>query len=427
MGMYELAKELFPICRSITGNGVRATLQIIKREIPQLQIHAVKSGTKVFDWVIPDEWNIEEAYIEDESGKRLIDFQENNLHVMGYSEPVDKWVDKEELLRHIFSLPEQPDYIPYVTSYYKKQYGFCMTDNMRKKLENGTYHILIKSSFKVGELNYGEIIIPGRSKKEVFLSTYICHPSMANNELSGPCVLVNIAKYLQSLPDRRYTYRLLFTVETIGAITYLQKNLEQMKENVIAGFNISCVGDDRTYSYVESRYGHTLSDRVCQNVLKYHYPEYKRYTYLDWGSDERQYCAPGVDLPVCAICRSKYGEYAEYHTSADDLSLISEEGLEGAYKVYVKCINALEYNYKYKIKCLCEPQLGKRGLYPTVSKKNIYDEVRKMTNFIAYADGNNDLIEISDRINVSIEELIPIIDRLEKADLLIRGEENAGQ
>lgn len=200
-----------------------------------------------------------------------------------------------------------------------------------------------------------------------------------------------------------------------------------MKENVIAGFNISCVGDDRTYSYVESRYGHTLSDRVCQNVLKYHYPEYKRYTYLDRGSDERQYCAPGVDLPVCAICRSKYGEYAEYHTSADDLSLISEEGLEGAYKVYVKCINALEYNYKYKIKCLCEPQLGKRGLYPTVSKKNIYDEVRKMTNFIAYADGNNDLIEISDRINVSIEELIPIIDRLEKADLLIRGEENAGQ
>lgn len=422
MQMYDLAKKLFPICRSITGQGVRDTLQIIKEEIPQIKICAIKSGTKVFDWEIPEEWNIEDAYIEDENGKKIIDFKDNNLHVVGYSTPVDKWVNKEELLNYIYTLPEQPDYIPYVTSYYKQRYGFCMTENMKQHLEDVLYHMVIKSSIKVGELNYGELIIPGDSKKEIFFSTYLCHPSMANNELSGPCVLVNIAKYLYSLPKRRYTYRLLFTVETIGAIAYLQANLKQMKENIVVGFNVSCVGDNQTYSYVESRYGNTLTDKLCQNILKYHYPNYKRYTYLDRGSDERQYCAPGVDLPVCAICRSKYGEYPEYHTSADDLNFISEEGLEGAYRVYVKCINALEYNFKYKIKCMCEPQLGKRGLYPTISKKNIYNEVRKITNFITYADGTNDLIDISNLINVSIEDLIPIVDKLTKSDLLCTGE-----
>lgn len=422
MDMYGLAKKLFPICRSITGKGVRETLHIIKEEIPQLKIYSIKSGVQVFDWVIPDEWNIEDAYIEDENGKKIIDFKENNLHVIGYSIPVDRWVNKQEMLEYVFTLPNQPNYIPYVTSYYKQRYGFCMTENLRKSLLDIQYHMVIKSSLKPGELNYGEVIIPGESDKEIFFSTYICHPSMANNELSGPCVLVELAKYLFSLPKRRYTYRLLFTVETIGSLAYLQKNLKYMQENIIAGFNISCVGDNRTYSYVESRYGNTLTDKLCQNILKYHYPEYKRYTYLDRGSDERQYCAPGIDLPVCAICRSKYGEYPEYHTSADNLNLISKEGLEGAYSVYKKCINALEYNYKYKIQCLGEPQLGKRGLYPDISKKNMYGKTKKITDFIAYADGTNDLIDISNRINTSTEELIPIACKLEEEGLLSRRE-----
>ena len=248
--------------------------------------------------------------------------------------------------------------------------------------------------------------------KEVLLSTYICHPSMANNELSGPSVAIHLAKWLNELPERRYTYRIVFIPETIGSITYLSRNLDDMKRNVIAGFNISCVGDDRTYSYVASRYGNTLADKVAKNVLRFHYPNYKAYSFLNRGSDERQYNAPGVDLPVCGISRSKYGEYPEYHTSKDDLGLISPSGLQGAYDVLQQCISALETNRKYRVKCLCEPQLGKRGLYPTISQKGSYGSIRAMTNFIAYADGSNDVIDISNIIGEPVHVLISVIEKL---------------
>lgn len=415
--MYALAERLFPIGRSLTGQGVRDSLNILKEQIPELELREVPSGYQAFDWTVPKEWEIEEGYIEDEQGNRIIDYHVNNLHIMGYSTPVDAYVELEELLGYIRVEEEQPDVIPYVTSYYTPRFGFCMSKNMRDSLKPGIYHMVIKSRLFDGVLNYAELLIPGKSQKEVLLSTYICHPSMANNELSGPVLAVWLVKWLKTL-DRRLSYRLVIVPETIGSIVYLSKNLATLKENTIAGFVLSCVGDNRAYSYIETRNGDTLADKVMQNVLQYAHPEYKQYSFLDRGSDERQYNAPGVDLPVCGFCRSKYGEYPEYHTSADDMSFISPEGLMGAYEVMQQVIMALEYNRYYKVNCLCEPQLGKRGLYPTVSRKGIYDEVKKLTNLIAYADGERDLLDISNKIGVPVGEMIPNIDKLLESGLL---------
>ena len=411
--MYELAERLFPICRSITGDGVRQTLEILKEEYEDLQVYEVPSGTQVFDWTVPKEWNIRDAYIEDSQGKRIIDFKESNLYVMGYSLPMDRMMSLEELKQMIFTQPEQPDVIPYVTSYYQERSGFCMSENQKNALREDTYHCVIDSDLKEGSLTYGEIILKGDTEEEVLLSTYICHPSMANNEVSGPVVTIELVKWLASLKQRRYTYRILFIPETIGSITYLSRNLETMKKNTTAGFVLSCLGDDRTYSIVETKYGGTLTDRLLKNILQFHFPDYICYDFLHRGSDERQYNAPGVDLPVCGVCRSKYEEYPEYHTSADDLSLISEEGLQGSAALMKKCIMALEYNYFYKLSCCCEPQLGKRGLYPTLSQKGNYsDAALVMRDLVAYADGSIDLIEISNRIRTPIDLLIPLIDKL---------------
>lgn len=416
--MYELAGELFPINRSLTGEGVRQTLAILQRELPEMTIHEVPTGTRVFDWTVPQEWAIRQAYIEDEVGNRIVDYKNLNLHVMGYSTPVDEWVDLEELKQHIYVQKGQPDAVPYVTSYYTRRYGFCMSEQQRDSLQPGKYHMVIDSDLFDGSLTYGELILPGAEAKEILISTYVCHPSMANNELSGPVLAVALAKTLARQVDRKYTYRFVWIPETIGSITYLSGHLAEMKQNTIAGFVLSCVGDNRTYSYIPSRDGATLADRVAKNVLGFHYPEYVRYTFLDRGSDERQYNAPGVDLPVCVVCRSKYGEYPEYHTSLDNMSLISPEGLEGAYNVYMSMLQAIEYNGFYRIKCFCEPQLGKRGLYPNVSQKGSYDAVKSMVNFIAYADGKRDLIDISNVIGVPVSELITVITKLTEADLL---------
>jgi aminopeptidase-like protein len=341
---------------------------------------------------------------------------------MGYSIPIHKKLRKDELLSCIYTEPSQPDVIPYITSYYKEHFGFCMSENQRRQIEfaytdEAEFEIFIDSTLDDGYLTYGEIIIPssfidGNSDEEIFLSTYICHPSMANNELSGPCLAIFLANWIKTLTRRRYTYRIIFIPETIGSITYLSKNLVILKQNVKAGFNLTCVGDDRTYSYLESRYANTLADKVIQNVLKFHYPEYKRYPFLKSGSDERRYQAPGVDLPVIGFSRSLYGEYPEYHTSADDLSLISPVGLQGSFEVMTQCILALENNYKFKVTTICEPQLGRRGLYPTVSRKGQYDEVKKMINFLSYSDGTNDLIDISNIIKVPVRELLELVTLL---------------
>lgn len=415
--MYRFAEKLFPIGRSLTGEGVRETLDLIKEQVPELEIKSVSSGTKVFDWTVPQEWEIREGYIEDEAGNRIVDYHKNNLCVMGYSVPVDRYVSREELMEYVKVEEGQPAVIPYVTSYYAPRFAFCMSREQRDALPPGTYHMVIDSRHFDGVLNYGEILLPGQSEREVLLSTYICHPSMANNEVSGPVLATWLAKWLKGR-ERRLSYRIVFGPETIGSIAYISRNLEELKRKVIAGFVLTCVGDDRAYSYLESRYGNTLADRVLKNVLGNAHPDYITYSYLERGSDERQYNAPGVDLPVCDFCRSKYGEYPEYHTSADDMSLISPAGLGGSYDIMTQVLSALEWNRYYRVNCLCEPQLGKRGLYPTESRKGIYHEVKKMTNFIAYADGQSDLIDISTRIGVPLPELIPIVEKLCESGLL---------
>ena len=410
--MHSWAKDLFPICRSITGPGVRKTLNYIQEILPGLKIHSVSSGTKAFDWNVPDEWIIRDAYITDESGYRIVDFQENNLHLMGYSEPLDEWLTLEELKPNLYTLPDQPDAIPYVTSYYSRRWGFCLTHNQNKSLKSGRYHAVIDSELKPGVLNYGELILPGESEQEIFLSTYICHPSMANNELSGLVVTTALAQWLASLENLRYTYRIVFIPETIGSIVYLSRNLEHLKKHVIAGFNITCIGDDRCYSYLPSRDGNTLSDKVVVHVLKHTDPEFKRYTWLDRGSDERQYCAPGVDLPIANIMRSKYGKYPEYHTSLDDLKLVTPSGLEGGYTALKKAIEIIENNVILKTTVLSEPQLGKRGLYPTISKKKSGKQVHSMMNLISFCDGKHNLLEIAELIEEPFWELIPIVEKL---------------
>lgn len=418
--MYALATELFPICRSITGNGVRETFEILKRYYEDIKLYEVPTGTEAFDWTVPKEWNITGGYLEDSKGNRIVDFADSNLHVLGYSTPIDTVLSLEELEPHLYTLPNQPDLIPYATSYYVERWGFCMTQKQKDALKPGNYHAVIQSELKEGSLTYGEIIIPGETKEEIFLSTYICHPSMANNECSGPALMVFLADWIKNLPKRKYTYRIILVPETIGAITYLSRNLAEMQRNIIAGFNITCVGDNRSYSLVRSRYGDTLADHVMKNVLKYHYPDFKKYSYLKRGSDERQYQAPGVDLPVVCFCRSKYHEFLEYHTSADNLDFISPAGFQGSFDVLTKCIQALEYNENYQVTCLCEPQLGKRGLIPTVSNKetSLQNEAQNVKNIVGYADGRSDLIDLSDMIKAPIDELIPIIDKLLAADLL---------
>jgi aminopeptidase-like protein len=416
--IYQWCTDLFPICRSITGPGTRETLGYLQKLLPDLEIKSVGSGTKVFDWTVPDEWQVNDAYIEDEQGNKVVDFKKHNLHLVGYSEPVDTYLTLAELDKHLYSLEEQPNAIPYVTSYYKSRWGFCLSHEQRTKLQEGTYHVVVDSKLEPGELNYGELVIPGKTDQEVFLSTYVCHPSMGNNELSGPTVTAAVAQFIQSLPNRKYTYRIVFIPETIGSIVYLSQNLAHLKEKVFAGFNITCIGDDLAYSFLPSRQEDTISDRVAKHVLQHIAPDYKAYSWLTRGSDERQYCAPGVDLPMASIMRSKYGTYPEYHTSLDDLDFISAQGLAGGATAVMRAIESLEINVRPRIKVFCEPQLGKRGLYPDMSVKGSASHVRNMMNMISYCDGKLDLLEIAEKIHAPIWELKGYIDKLLEAELI---------
>lgn len=419
--MHQLATDLFPICRSLTGNGVRQTLKAIQEVLPELTIHEVPSGTQVFDWKVPDEWNINDAYILDPSGEKIVDFKKCNLHAIGYSEPVNKKVSLAELKEHLYTKPDFPEAIPYIASFYKRRWGFCMSHQQYETLEEGEYQVYVDSTLEPGHLTYGELLIPGESEKEIFFSTYVCHPSMGNNELSGPMVTTFLAKYIREMKNRKYSYRFIFIPETIGSITYLSRNLPTLKERVIAGYNLSCVGDDNQYSYLPSRKGNTLSDRAAIHVLKHCRPEYKTYSFLDSGSDERRYGAPGVDLPIASIMRTRYGDYREYHTHLDDLDFISAEGLQGALDIYIKVIKLLEKNARYRITTLCEPQLGPRGLYPTISSgdNDLWEtQLKSMVNFISYADGESDLIDIAETIQFPAFQVFNLIDQLIKHDLL---------
>jgi aminopeptidase-like protein len=335
-------KDMWNYPRSLTGHGTRRTLEYLKNINPDLCIHSFKSYTKVFDWEIPDEWNIYDAYIEHESGKRFAEFSVNNLHVLGYSTPCDINISLDELSSHIYTQPDQPDLIPYVTSYYSDRWGFCMSENDKRNLPKGKYHVVIDAKKGPGSLELADLKINGESSNEIFFSTNVCHPSMANNELSGPVISTALIQYVkEKYPNPKYTYRFVFVPETIGSITYLSKHLEELQENIVCGFNLSCVGDERAYSHINSRMGDNLADNALQAAL-IGLDNVVTYSFLERGSDERQYCSPGVDLPICGFSRTKYGKYPEYHTSADNFDVVTEEGLNGSIDVMSSIIDAFE-------------------------------------------------------------------------------------
>lgn len=392
--MHGWATDLFPLCRSVTGDGVRETLGYLRDRLPGLTLHEVPSGRRAFDWIVPQEWRIRDAYVADESGRRILDFRDNNLHVVGYSEPVDTVLTRDELELHLHSLPEQPDAIPYVTSYYKRRWGFSISETQRSALPTGTFRVVIDAEFFDGHLTYADLVIPGESEQEVLFSTYVCHPSLANNELSGPVVQTALGQWLQARSNW-YTYRLVFIPETIGSLVYLSRHWEEMKKRTIAGWVITCVGDERAWSLLPSRRGATVSDRISREVLARR-SNVTEYSWLERGGDERQYGAPGVDLPIASIMRSKYGTYPEYHTSLDDLSLITPAGLAGSLEAYQECVEVLEANPRYRATILGEPHLSSRNLYPDLSiKGNIGGATSLLLNCLTYADGEHDLAEIA--------------------------------
>lgn len=411
------AKELYPINRSLTGSGVRKTLDYIKQLLPELALLEVPSGSSAFDWTIPDEWDISEAFIEDSAGQRIIDFANHNLHVVGYSGPVDVTLSLEELEAHLHSIPDKPDAIPYVTSYYADRWGFCMTHRQRVGLAKGNYRAVIRSRKFKGVMNFAELVIRGTSDSEVLLSTYVCHPSMANNETSGPAVLTFLGRWLLEQP-RRHTYRIVFAPETIGAIHYISQNQKHLKQKVVAGFNISCVGDDRNYSFVASRKGATLADRIAEHVLPQLSSSYVKHSFLERQSDERQYGSVLIDLPFVALSRTKYGCYDEYHTSLDDFSVVTAAGLEGGFNMVAQCITALEANRTLVATTPCEPQLGKRGLYPTLGGGKVSTSVEVLLNVLEYCDGSEDLLAVAARCNISVTQAAQAANVLESHGLL---------
>ena len=403
--MLKWAKDLFPICRSLAGPGNRETLKYFYKINKEFKTIKFKSGIKVFDWTIPEEWHVKDAFIQHSSGKKFAQFKKNNLHLVGYSTSINKTINKKKLLSKIYTQKNQVNSIPYVTSYYKKNWGFCMSENEKKKLPEGNYKVFIDSTFKKGNLEIAEAVIKGKTKKEVFFSSYICHPSMANNELSGPVLLNALMLFVKkNYPNNNYTYRFVLLPETIGSIAYLSRNLHQLKKNVLCGFVLTCVGDDRKYSFVNTPSENTLADFAIQASLL-NKKKLKKYSFINRGSDERQYCYPGVDLPVCSFSRSK--EYPEYHTDKDNFKLVTQKGLEGSFDVMKDIIDAFELGLYPKNTKICEPQLGKRNLYTShISQKGIYKkEMYTRKNLLAYSNGTRSIFEICNILQTPLKEI----------------------
>ena len=415
---HELAQRLWPIPRSITGNGVRETLGIIREYLPNLTINEVPSGTAVFDWQVPDEWNVTGARLIGPDGDTIVDWQDSNLHIVGYSIPVDTELSLEDLQAHLHSLPDQPDAIPYVTSYYNRTWGFCLTHEQREQLKPGNYRAVIETTLAPGSLTYGELLIPGESEDEIFISTYICHPSLANNELSGPVVSTALALGILNQADRHYTYRFAFVPETIGALTYSALKRDELRRNVVAAFNLTCIGDDRAFTYLASRTGDLRLDRIAKRHLRTKANPVS-YTYRARGSDERHYGAPGMDLPVISLMRSRYSDYPEYHTSHDDLvNVVTPTGLQGGIDYVRECLDSLEGQKVFFATQIGEPQLGRRGLYHQIMGKTVADEIMLRTDILAYADGQHDLADMSEMFAVPEEALRIMIEELKEHDLL---------
>jgi aminopeptidase-like protein len=416
--MYAWAKELFPLHRSLTGKGNLQTLQYIQAIIPNLKIKSVKSGVRCFDWVIPPEWEVQDAYVLNPQGKKIVDYKQNNLHLMAYSEPVDLRLSLTELQKNLYSLEHQPTAIPYLTTYYKKRWGFCLAHEQRKRLKPGIYRAVIQASKKSGHLVYGELLLPGKFRQEIFLSTYICHPSMANDQLSGVVVQTALARWLQKCRNRNYSLRLIWIPETIGAIAYLAKNLLRMKQRIAVGWQMACLGDPGPFSFLPSRKGTTQADKISKQILTEAGEPFREWSFLKRGSDERQWCFPGVDLPVASIMRSKYGAYPEYHTSLDNLSFITPKALSGSYHLYKKILGLADENHVYRVKTLGEPNLGKRKLYPDLGSVNTASTIEDLSNVISYADGLTSVVEIAEQCKIKSLGCVRILHKLRKAKLV---------
>lgn len=416
--MMAFIAEAYLICRSLTGDGVRRTLAMIGERIP-LEIHEVPTGTPVFDWTVPREWNIRDAWIKDPSGRKVVDFQEHNLHVLGYSVPVHERLPLSELKKHLFSLPDKPDLIPYRTSYYKEAWGFCLRHRTLEALPEGEYEVQIDSTLADGSLTYGECLLPGDSEREVLLSTHVCHPSLCNDNLSGIAVMAWLARALRARPRRRYSYRFLFIPGTIGSITWLARNEVRIDHGLVA----ANLGDPGAFHYKKSRRGTAEIDRAVLSVLRGQ--PFGVEEFVPFGYDERQYGSPGFDLAVGSLTRTPYGRYPEYHTSADDLDFVKPEALEGSLRTYLAVMDVLEGNRRYlNLNPKCEPQLGRRGLYRTIGGDESGRERELALLWVLnLSDGSYDLMSIADRAGMSFAAIREAADALLEVGLLREIEE----
>jgi aminopeptidase-like protein len=395
-GMRALIEELFPICRSITGDGVRKTLTILRRYIP-IDIHEVPTGTAVFDWTVPKEWNIRDAYVKNSKGERVIDFRKSNLHVVSYSRPIREKMHLAELRKHLFSLPDHPEWIPYRTSYYQENWGFCVSHRQLQDLKDDEYEVCIDSSLTDGHLTYGEYFIKGASEDEVLISCHICHPSLCNDNLSGVALVTHLALQIARISPR-YSYRFLLIPGTIGSITWLARN-ERQVNRIRHGLVVTCVGDGGKFTYKKSRQGNAEIDRAAMHVLKHSTSEWIAQEFFPYGYDERQYCSPGFDLPVGCLMRSPHGSFPEYHTSADNLNFVRPEYLEESLARYLDVVEVLEHNRTYvNLNPRCEPQLGKRGLYEAIGGDS--EAAKKqlaMLWVLNLSDGKHSLLDIAEK------------------------------
>ncbi len=416
LAMHARLTSLYPICRSITGDGVRQTLAELRSTIP-LEIHDVPSGTQVFDWTVPNEWNIRDAWIRNAAGQRVVDFKNTNLHVVSYSTPIHATMPLSELRPHLHSLPDQPDAIPNLTSYYKEDWGFCLSHNALRALKDGDYEVCIDSTLAPGSLTYGEYFLPGELSDEVLFSAHVCHPSLANDNLSGIVVAAELAAELAARTQRRYSYRFLFIPATIGAITWLALN-EAGTECIKHGLVLSGIGDAGAITYKRSRQATAAIDRIVAFVLASNAVPHTIQDFSPYGYDERQFCSPGFNLPVGRFSRTPYGTYPEYHTSGDNPSFVKPESLAESLRILYKILAVLEGNQLYlNTNPKCEPQLGNRGLYQELSNKG---ETMAMLWVLNLSDGGNTLLDIAERASMPFERILSVAAILETHGLLSR-------
>jgi aminopeptidase-like protein len=415
--MYRLIADLYPICRSITGDGVRKTLAMLQELIP-LEIHEVPTGTPVFDWIVPKEWNVHNAYVKNAQGEKVIDFQASNLHLLNYSVPIHQVMPLAHLKERLFTLPEHPDWIPYRTSYYQENWGFCLSHNQLQTLEDGDYEVYIDASLEQGHLTYGECYLPGEIDDEVLFSCHICHPSLCNDNLSGMALATFLAQHLSRLP-RRYSYRFLFIPGTIGAITWLALNAKQT-HRIKHGLVISGVGDAGGMTYKQSRRGDAEIDRIVTYILQQSQQAYAIEAFSPYGYDERQYCSPGFNLPIGRLGRTPFGQYPEYHTSADNLEFVKPEALVASLRLYLEVIGVVENNRRYlTTNPYCEPQLGKRGLYSTVGgKQRTPIDQMALLWVLNLADGHHCLLDMAERSGISFARIYTAAMALSQSNLL---------